>query len=96
MATVWVVEQGEYSDYRVVGVFTTEARAKAVADMVNGPERAYDASVSEWPLDPGSEDLEMGRSMYLVRMLRDGTIDCCVSRRRHRPSVLKTISGSGG
>jgi len=31
----WVVEQGEYSDYRVVGVFTSKANAQVVADAIN-------------------------------------------------------------
>lgn len=34
--TIWVVEQGEYSDYRVVGVFSSQESAQVVADKLNG------------------------------------------------------------
>jgi hypothetical protein len=36
--TVWVIEQGSYSDYRVVGVFTSRENAKRVADAIIGAE----------------------------------------------------------
>ena len=70
MATIWVVEQGEYSDYRVVGVFTTKENAQQIADVVGD-----DATVAEWPLDPGIEDMNAGRKPFRVFMLRDGTVE---------------------
>ena len=67
MNTVWVVEKGLYSDYRVVGVFSSKENAQRVADYVGG-------DVAEWPLDPWTDELNQGRSAYYVSMYRDGDI----------------------
>lgn len=69
-ATVWVVEEGEYSDYRVVGVFTSEANADLIASRVGG-------TVAEWPLDPAVAELNQGLRVYAVQMQKDGTVDRC-------------------
>ena len=66
MKTVWVVEEGSYSDYRVVGVFSSKENAEKVADLVGG-------CVDVWPLDPRIEDMNEGRYPYFVSMERDGT-----------------------
>lgn len=82
--SVWVIEQGCYSDYRVVGVFTSKADAKLVADAINGKndnrEESYgdDATVAEWPLNPGVADLRKGYRPFLFEILRDGTVERCV------------------
>lgn len=76
--SVWVVEQGSYSDYRVVGVFSTEENAQQVAAAVNTPEEdkwGDGATVSEWPLDPAVDELRQGFAMYSVHMLEDGTTE---------------------
>ena len=72
MTTVWVIETGEYSDYRVEGVFSTKERAEAVNAKVGG-------EVSEWPLDPAFNELKKGYSVFLGEMLRDGTVERCIS-----------------
>jgi hypothetical protein len=73
--SVWVIEQGAYSDYRVVGVFTTKESADKMAALINEGE-SYDlAEVDEWPLDPGAEDLNQGRRTFSVQMLKDGTVE---------------------
>jgi hypothetical protein len=75
MPTVWVVEQGSYSDYRVVGVFSSEANAKQIADALGGDTR--DATVAEWPIDPVINELRQGFKRYLVDMRKDGTTERC-------------------
>lgn len=76
--TCWVIEQGEYSDYRVVGVFTSKANAERVAATLAGE---FDKpTVSEWPLDPMVDELNAGLSRYFVLMLRDGTVERCEKR----------------
>jgi hypothetical protein len=73
--TAWVIEQGEYSDYRVVGVFTSRENAERIAEKING-DRTYDlATVDEWLLDPGIQALNQGHHRYHVLMLRDGTTE---------------------
>jgi hypothetical protein len=86
MATVWVVEQGEYSDYRVVGVFSSKENAQQIAAAVD------DATVAEWPLDPGIEDMNAGRKPFRVFMLRDGTAEHVREETIDR-SVLGSLDG---
>lgn len=78
MKNVWVVEKGQYSDYRVVGVYSTQENAQKVCELLNaehGPD-AYDAaSIAEWTLDPAIDQLNQGMSMWHVHMLRDGTTE---------------------
>ena len=68
--TVWVIEQGQYSDYRVLGVYSTKANAETVAAFLarewSGP------TVAEWPLDPGVDELAQGHQVYSISMSVDG------------------------
>jgi hypothetical protein len=68
MNTVWVVEDGVYSDYRVVGVFSTKQHAELIQEKVGG-------SIAEWPLDPKVSELSQGYTVWRVEMLRDGTVE---------------------
>lgn len=77
LTKIWVVEQGSYSDYSVVGVFTSEKNARLVADAINVGDRYDEATISEWELDPGVEHLRAGRTQHLVHMLADGTVERC-------------------
>ena len=63
--TIWVVEHGEYSDYRVVGLFSTPENAQRVADLVGG-------TVAAWPVDPRHDELNQGFTPWTVMMARDG------------------------
>lgn len=84
--TVWVVERGSYSDYHVVGVFSTREHAQRIADLVN---TYYDeATVAEWPMDPAISDLMAGRRQYRVLMLRDGAVEGDVLACEIDPHVL--------
>ena len=77
MKSVWFVEQGSYSDYRVVGVFSTREKADFVAKTINDREHYGDASVDERPLDPFVKELNAGLRMYTVIMSEDGTVERC-------------------
>lgn len=73
-ATIWVVEQGCYSDYLVVGVFSSKENAEIVASKINAAEYVYDqATVAEWPLDPAISEINNGMKLYSIMMLKDGT-----------------------
>ena len=67
MKSVWVVEEGSYSDYHVVGVFSTEENANRIAELTGG-------DVDEWRIDPGIDELNQGREPYSVGMEKDGTV----------------------
>lgn len=69
--TVWVLEQGSYSDYRVVGVFSRQAHADA-ARRAMGACPYDEPTIAEWPLDPGVQERAQGRQLYRVHMDRAG------------------------
>ena len=78
MNTIWVIEKGSYSDYRVVGVYSTKEGAELVCARINGEGSYEPATVAEWPLDPGVEAINQGLAPFTVWMLRDGTTEKCV------------------
>lgn len=70
MADIWVIEDGSYSDYRVVGVFSSESNALGMAAALGlEPD-----SVSQWRLDPGVEHLNEGRTLWKVAMSATGEV----------------------
>lgn len=73
MKTVWVVEQGQYSGYHVVGVFSTKENAKLAMNEIN---RLADdkATIAEWDLDPVAAELHAGLHRFTVAMFRSGDI----------------------
>lgn len=77
MTTAWLVEQGEYSGYHIVGVFSSRENAQLVADAINANKSSNAAAVVEYPLDPVVHELRQGYRFYLLEMLRDGTVDAC-------------------
>jgi hypothetical protein len=103
VANVWVVTEGEYSDYRVVGVFSTKENAQVVWDAIHATGARYlnDGPVL-WTLDPGLSELRVGLRCYKVRMLRDGTVESCKLERLDidgaegaRPEEVKIVRRSG-
>ena len=75
MNGLWVIEQGGHSDYGVLGVYSTKEGAERVAALVNASGPCELATVAEWPLDPGIAQLDAGMSQWVVRMLRDGSVE---------------------
>ena len=70
MSSIFVIEQGSYSDYHVVGVYSSKQNAeKAILHI----ESNYDKpSIAEWPLDPNVEQINQGLMLWMVRMAKDG------------------------
>ena len=57
MNKVYVVTAGEYSDYRICGVFSSDAKARAFIDHEFGPDESEhpygnDPGVEVWDVDP--------------------------------------------
>ncbi len=73
--TVWVVEQGEYSDYRVVGVFSSKENAQSIVGAIKAGDHSDDLSIAEWPMNPGVDELRKGFKQYLIDMRKDGTTE---------------------
>lgn len=93
--TVWTIESGEYSDYRVWAVYSTKKQATDVLDAcgvewADGPEGGYNTRVVERPLNPKTELTQLQYDLWSVRMSRDGTVD----RLEKRPVDVEDIYGS--
>lgn len=74
--TIWVVEQGSYSDYHVVGVFTNRENAEIITNKINGAEYVSDrATLAEWPLDPAVKELNSGLKLFNVLMRQNGDVE---------------------
>jgi hypothetical protein len=72
MTTAFIVTSGEYSDYRIKGVFSTKEKAEQFKLLYD-----YD-DIEEWDLDPEVPVLPEGVYPWHVDMKRDG--DCIVYR----------------
>ncbi len=62
---VYLVESGSYSDYHVVGVYSTRENAQLVAEKIGG-------DVAERPLDLAADELRKGFTTWQVLMDRTG------------------------
>lgn len=72
MNKVWIVTTGCYSDYRIVGVFTSKENADLFVSAA--PD---DGDVEEWNTDtfePVIDQLRQGRKPWTICMDRDGNV----------------------
>lgn len=65
MSKIYVVTDGEYSDYHIIGVCSTPERASVVATL-------YGGTVEEYELDRNVDLMEHGYRMFKVRMRDNG------------------------
>ena len=75
--SIWVIEEGSYSDYDVVGVFSSKKNAEVVMKALSGRDYGDGPAITEWQLDPDVEELNAGLTLWTVWMLRDGTTERC-------------------
>ena len=75
MTSVWVIEQGAYSDYRVVGVFSSRMYAEQALAILDVSDE--NATIDEWPLNPAIQELNAWLTQWTGAMLRDGTMEEC-------------------
>lgn len=69
MANVWMVTDGDYSDYHVIGVYSTEEHASFAASKFGG-------EVEEVILDEHIDRLKQGFRIYSVVMGDRGDCQC--------------------
>lgn len=69
MSTIYVVTQGDYSDYHICGVYSTEENATRAAELFSRANQACD--VEEYELDILS-DCPNGMLPYIVLMEQNG------------------------
>ena len=65
---VYVVTSGDYSDYHVERIFTTQKLAQAFTD-----EHRLNEDVEEYEINDTAPKLVVD---FVVRMFRDGTVEC--------------------
>lgn len=72
MTNLYVVAAGEYSDQRIVAIFSNKAKAEEYVTMFNNDVQfsSDKADVEEWTLDIGKDSWVSTN----VRMARDGTV----------------------
>lgn len=66
MKTVWILTEGDYSDFHVVGVYSSLENANEVGKLMHANE-PYECN-----LDEGLDRAKIGQAMYLVFMNKDG------------------------
>lgn len=69
MKQVFVVTQGQYSDYHIEGVFSTEAKAE---NYISATGLTYCVKIKMWKVDADTEMTDRGLSYYWVEMNRTG------------------------
>lgn len=80
MKSVWAIEEGQYSDYHVVGVFSSEENAKFYQASIKDGSCA---TISEWFLDPSMDELRKGLQVYGVIMYKDGDTESVALKDPH-------------
>lgn len=95
MTKIYVVTQGDYSDYGIEAVFSTEEKAKAYCrlhntnqeDGVSALNYRQEFCVEEYELDPEVPPMPKGKVGFLVYMSKDGEVS--VVRRRSIAEAIK-------
>lgn len=72
MNHVWVVTTGEYSDFHICAVFTSEARAEEYTERFKKQADYTGFDLEKWPLDQ-LEQLK-GKHNYHVQLSRNGDV----------------------
>jgi hypothetical protein len=67
--SVWAVEEGHYSNYHIVGLFSTRKKAQMVCDA---DAHGEDARVKEYELDPYLDKLHAGLRPFTITMAAMG------------------------
>lgn len=69
MKTIYVVTEGVYSEYSIIGVFDDKSLAEKMASF-----SCNDGRVEEYTLNPFAPELSEGLSHFTVWMNRDGSL----------------------
>lgn len=68
---VYVVTEGEYSDYGIEAVCSTREKAEQVCKAITEADKYKDPKVEEWKLDEIPSRIDKGLSVYGVRWVGD-------------------------
>ena len=70
---VYAIEEGNYSSYHVIGVFSTRENAERVVEAIEYGSQ----DIKEWKLDPTIKEMNAGLSPFSVRMDCFGQTESC-------------------
>lgn len=73
MEKVYVVTSGEYSDYGIDAIFSTQELAQKFIDVFS-KDKWRSMSVEQWDLDPIKTHLKQNRKPYFLRIDKKGNI----------------------
>lgn len=73
MKYCWVVTQGSYSDYHVVGVYSTKKLAESFVKSVGARKGEDGYYIEKYPLDPYEKQLNNGLKVFNCEMNREGS-----------------------
>ena len=65
--TVYVITDGEYSDYHIVAIFSNKDAAEALIAKIG------EGGIEEWDLDEFTPDFLKNHDRWFIRMKKDGT-----------------------
>ena len=66
MKEVWIIEEGEYSDYHVSGIYSTEKDAQRMCDIINEGEGWVRSRIDSRQLDPSVEEMNEGLIQFVA------------------------------
>lgn len=74
MTTIYGVSAGEYSNWRIIGLFSTEEKAEKFQVWAREiGEREVNDSIAEYTLDPCQVEQRKGFRPFIIDMQKDGT-----------------------
>ena len=76
MAKVYLVTGGDYSDYGIYGVCSTEERAEGLIAAMRQSQNT-DFNIEPWDIDEWANKIEAGMKIWDVQIERDGTVVSC-------------------
>lgn len=65
---VWIIEDGDYSDYHIIGIFSSKENANMIREKTGG-------EVREWFLDPCVKEINKDYRQYHIYMLKNGDVE---------------------
>ena len=74
MPTCWIIEQGSYSDYRVIGIYSTKENAEHALAYIKKDPHGEEPYIDERHLDPAITELNEGLIQFSIRMLFNGEV----------------------
>ena len=91
---IYAVERGEYSDYRICGLFSTKEKAEEYIKLIEwAEEKTYDEpSIAEWTID----NPKISTKSIIVWMKKDGEVYTTIKSIRYDTGYFGFMLGKDG